>query len=87
MLLVCLKVFLQTNLERTMMASTDQLMDLDCWVSDSNRALNISIIPNTAGAGAGSSSSKGKKVAQTASNTFHPLFSYTVFGDEEKIFG
>lgn len=68
-----------------MMASTDQLMDLDCWVSDSNRALNISIISNTAGAGAGSSSSKGKKVE--ASNTFHPLFSYTVFGDEEKIFG
>ena len=70
-----------------MMASND-LMDLEDWVADSNQALCINIISSTASSDSHSKAA-GKRAATSWSKpaTFHPLFSYTVFGDEEKIFG
>ena len=70
-----------------LMASSSDLMDLEDWVIDSNQALNIKFISsglNESGKGKG----KGKQSQPFNQGlSFKPLFTYTVFGDEEKIFG
>ena len=59
-----------------------ELLDLQDWVTDSNDALSLNIIKNTLDSKAG----KGK--ASAGRNlTFKPLYTYVMFGDEEKIFG
>ncbi|KAL7789924.1 acyl-CoA N-acyltransferase [Trichoderma ceciliae] len=50
------------------------LPDLAEWLQDANEALNISLV---------SPSKSGLKTIAT----FHPSFTYPIFGDEEKIFG
>ncbi|KAM0249030.1 hypothetical protein ACHAQJ_009198 [Trichoderma viride] len=50
------------------------LPDLAEWHQDANEALNISLV------------SPSKSALKTVA-TFHPKFTYSIFGDEEKIFG
>ncbi|KAL6852063.1 putative histone acetyltransferase type b catalytic subunit [Trichoderma novae-zelandiae] len=50
------------------------LPDLEEWYTDANEALNISLV---------SPSKSGLKTIAT----FHPKFTYSIFGDDEKIFG
>ena len=70
-----------------LMASNNDLMDLDDWVIDSNQALNIRIISSSQSTDSGKGKGKRSQSLLNQGLSFKPLFPYTVFGDEEKIFG
>ncbi|KAJ3364636.1 histone acetyltransferase 1 [Kappamyces sp. JEL0680] len=68
-------------------------LKLEDWVADCNSVLHIGLIGDASEAGQGvvPAKEKGKqpsKSKETQPNSyFHPLFTYAVFGDEEKVFG